>query len=106
MSSKAQRQPATVTCLVVAILAIWMILAAFPFLWTLWGSFKVEGDFFSKANWANALTGRLTLSETGGRSYRRWLLRGLGARRVLARGLEFRHRVFLCGYHIADARNA
>ena len=48
------------------ILAIWMILAAFPFLWTLWGSFKVEGDFFSKANWANALTGRLTVSETGG----------------------------------------
>lgn len=66
MSSKAQRQPATVTCLVVAILVIWMILAAFPFLWTLWGSFKVEGDFFSKANWANALTGRLTLIETGG----------------------------------------
>lgn len=66
MSSKAQRQPATVTCLVVAVLAIWMILAAFPFLWTLWGSFKVEGDFFSKANWANALTGRLTLIETGG----------------------------------------
>jgi ABC-type glycerol-3-phosphate transport system permease component len=66
MSSKAQRQPATVTCLVVAILAIWMILAAFPFLWTLWGSFKVEGDFFSKANWTNALTGRLTLIETGG----------------------------------------
>jgi len=66
MSSKAQRQPATVICLVVAILAIWMILAAFPFLWTLWGSFKVEGDFFSKANWANALTGRLTLIETGG----------------------------------------
>jgi trehalose/maltose transport system permease protein len=66
MSSKAQRQPATVTCLVVAILAIWMILAAFPFLWTLWGSFKVEGDFFYKANWANALTGRLTLIETGG----------------------------------------
>lgn len=66
MSSKAQRQPATVTCLVVAILAIWMLLAAFPFLWTLWGSFKVEGDFFSKANWANALTGRLTLIETGG----------------------------------------
>ncbi|MDA9794827.1 carbohydrate ABC transporter permease [Paracoccaceae bacterium] len=66
MSSRAQRQPATVTCIVVAILAIWMILAAFPFLWTLWGSFKVEGDFFSKANWANALTGRLTLIETGG----------------------------------------
>ena len=40
-------------------------MAAFPFLWTLWGSFKVEGDFFSKANWANALTGPLTIKETG-----------------------------------------
>ncbi|WP_420849005.1 carbohydrate ABC transporter permease [Phaeobacter porticola] len=52
--------------MVFVVLAIWMILAAFPFLWTLWGSFKVEGDFFSKANWANALTGKLTEVETGG----------------------------------------
>lgn len=66
MSSKALRQPPAVTFLVVAVLAIWMILAAFPFLWTLWGSFKVEGDFFSKANWANALSGTLTTAETGG----------------------------------------
>ncbi len=67
MSSKAQRQPAAITLLVVAVLATWMALAAFPFLWTLWGSFKVEGDFFSKADWFNALTGTLTVAETGGR---------------------------------------
>ncbi len=67
MSSKLKRQPAPVTFLVFTVLAIWMALAAFPFLWTLWGSFKVEGDFFSKANWANALFGTLTESETGGR---------------------------------------
>ncbi|MCO5733350.1 carbohydrate ABC transporter permease [Rhizobium sp. SSA_523] len=48
-------------------LVIWIIVAAFPFLWTLWGSFKVEGDFFSKADWINALTGPLTVIETGGR---------------------------------------
>jgi len=66
MSSKANRQPRAVSALVIAILAIWMALAAFPFLWTLWGSFKVEGDFFSKANWANALSGMLTKAETGG----------------------------------------
>ena len=66
MSSKLKRQPPAISLMVFAILAIWMILAAFPFLWTLWGSFKVEGDFFSKANWANALTGRLTEAETGG----------------------------------------
>ena len=34
---------------------IWIIAASFPFFWTLWGSFKVQGDFFSKADWTNAL---------------------------------------------------
>ncbi|MDG1531544.1 MAG: carbohydrate ABC transporter permease [Paracoccaceae bacterium] len=66
MSNKALRQPPAISLLVFVVLAVWMILAAFPFLWTLWGSFKVEGDFFSKANWANALTGKLTVKETGG----------------------------------------
>ena len=42
-----------------------MIVAVFPFLWTLWGSFKVQGDFFSKADWENALYGIRTLAETG-----------------------------------------
>ena len=45
---------------------LWILVAAFPFFWTLWGSFKVEGDFFSKADWANALTGPMTQEETGG----------------------------------------
>ena len=27
---------------------LWLFLAAFPFLWTVWGSFKVEADFFSR----------------------------------------------------------
>jgi len=39
---------------------IWLIAAAFPFLWTAWGSFKVELDFFSIADWTNALTGERT----------------------------------------------
>jgi ABC-type glycerol-3-phosphate transport system permease component len=43
----------------------WLVVAAFPFLWTLWGSFKVEGDFFSRADWTRALTGTLTERETG-----------------------------------------
>ncbi len=49
-----------------AFLVLWLVVAAFPFLWTLWGSFKVEGDFFSKADWMRALTGQLTIVETGG----------------------------------------
>jgi trehalose/maltose transport system permease protein len=66
MSSKAQKRPATVTIFVIVVLTTWMAVAAFPFLWTLWGSFKVEGDFFSKADWTNALSGTLTIVETGG----------------------------------------
>ena len=45
---------------------LWVILASFPFLWTLWGSFKVESDFFSKQDWRNAIFGVRTIIETGG----------------------------------------
>jgi len=44
----------------------WLVIAAFPFIWTFWGSFKVELDFFSKENWANAITGIRTMREHGG----------------------------------------
>lgn len=64
--SVATRRPLPVQIFAMAFLIIWLIMAAFPFLWTLWGSFKVEGDFFSKANWAQSLTGDLTRVETGG----------------------------------------
>ncbi|WP_064669264.1 carbohydrate ABC transporter permease [Vibrio nigripulchritudo] len=43
----------------------WLIVAAGPFLWTTWGSFKVQGDFFSKSDWMNAIYGVKTLVETG-----------------------------------------
>jgi len=64
--SVATRRPLTVRFLATSFLMLWLIMAAFPFIWTLWGSFKVEGDFFSKADWANALFGNLTRVETGG----------------------------------------
>ena len=66
MTSKAQRAPIAIKALTNGFLILWLVVAAFPFLWTLWGSFKVEGDFFSKANWANAIFGELTTDETGG----------------------------------------
>jgi len=65
MSAKAQRTPPGLRILLIGFLIVWLILAAFPFLWTMWGSFKVEGDFFSKADWSQALTGEMTLTETG-----------------------------------------
>ncbi len=66
MSSIANKKSPTVLILANGFLVMWLVIAAFPFLWTLWGSFKVEGDFFSKANWANALLGTMTKVETGG----------------------------------------
>jgi multiple sugar transport system permease protein len=48
------------------LVVLWLLLAIGPFIWTVWGSFKVEGDFFSKADWRNAIYGVLTIVETGG----------------------------------------
>ncbi len=46
---------------------LWLLVAAFPFLWTVWGSFKVEADFFSRQSWWFALEGPNTLRQTGHR---------------------------------------
>lgn len=42
-----------------------MIVAAFPYIWTVWGSLKVEVDFFSRESWWNALFGTNTIKQTG-----------------------------------------
>ncbi len=60
MASKAQRMPKRLRIASTAFVLLWFILAAFPFIWTVWGSFKVELDFFSIADWTNALTGERT----------------------------------------------
>ena len=65
MATKAPRITA-LTVISFVMVALWLVIAAFPFLWTLWGSFKVQGDFFSKADWANAIYGTFTTRETGG----------------------------------------
>lgn len=66
MTPKSQRKSVLVSTLSIGFVLIWLIVAAVPFIWTLWGSFKVQGDFFSKADWTNALYGIRTLAETGG----------------------------------------
>jgi len=65
MSSKAFKQPLTLRIFSSGFVILWLLVAAFPFLWTVWGSFKVELDFFSKADWTNALTGARTIYEHG-----------------------------------------
>jgi trehalose/maltose transport system permease protein len=66
MSAARNSRPALLVAISTALVALWVMVAAFPFLWTLWGSFKVQGDFFSKADWMNALWGTRTVLETGG----------------------------------------
>ena len=65
MARKTDRKPLPLLALSITFVAIWLFIAAFPFLWTMWGSFKVEPDFFSRADWTNALTGPITLRQTG-----------------------------------------
>ena len=64
-----------------SIVALWLLIAAFPFLWTFWGSFKVQSDFFSKADWMYALWGTNTSRETGNAFtgsgyYGAWIIEG------------------------------
>lgn len=60
MTTRAQTLPPAWRMAMSAFVVVWLVVAAFPFLWTLWGSFKVELDFFSINDWTNALTGRQT----------------------------------------------
>jgi multiple sugar transport system permease protein len=66
MASKASQRSNAMVIVTATLVLIWVVIASFPFLWTLWGSFKVQGDFFSRADWTNALTGTRTIAETGG----------------------------------------
>jgi len=66
MAAASEQRSTTLTVFSYSVVLIWLFVAAFPFIWTLWGSFKVEGDFFSKADWRNAWTGVRTIIETGG----------------------------------------
>ena len=58
-------QPLGLKTLTTAFLALWLIAAIFPFAWTVWGSFKVEADFFSRQSWWFAIKGIRTTQETG-----------------------------------------
>ena len=64
-ATSAEKRPTALTAVFYAMVAIWVIIAAFPFLWTIWGSFKVQSDFFSRADWTNVIFGVRTQIETG-----------------------------------------
>ena len=62
---KAQSRITFLSIFSFSMVATWLFIAAFPFVWTLWGSFKVQADFFSKADWTYAIYGVHTTLETG-----------------------------------------
>ena len=65
MAAASQKKPLGLQIFLSGFVIVWLIMAAFPFIWTLWGSFKVELDFFSIADWTNAITGARTQATHG-----------------------------------------
>jgi len=65
MTSSFKNNAPLLTWFASSMVVLWLLTAIGPFIWTVWGSFKVEGDFFSKADWRNAIYGVMTIVETG-----------------------------------------
>ena len=65
MALRIDRRPISLKLLIYFLIFSWVIIAAFPVIWTVWGSFKVELDFFSISDWTYALTGERTKAEYG-----------------------------------------
>ena len=65
MALGIDRRPISLKLLIYFLIFSWVIIAAFTFIWTVWGSFKVELDFFSISDWTYALTGERTKAEYG-----------------------------------------
>ena len=102
---RAQRMPMDCGLVLTSFIVVWLMMAAFPFIWTLWGSFKVELDFFSIADWTNAISG-------GGPNdlwqpvHRRRLSRCLGSRGLPSECHQHFHRLFLRSADLVDHRHA
>ena len=78
MTESVRKMPTSLKLFSYSFVLIWLLMAAFPFLWTFWGSFKVELDFFSLADWTNAITGYNTerfygTAFTGAGYYGAWI---------------------------------
>ncbi len=65
MAAAKVRRPSYLLFFSTSLIVLWLMIAMGPFIWTVWGSFKVQGDFFSKADWRNAIYGVRTIAETG-----------------------------------------
>jgi ABC-type glycerol-3-phosphate transport system permease component len=64
-AARAFRRPPALVALASGFVILWLVLAAFPFVWTAWGSLKVQADFFSRQDWQDAVFGTNTVRVTG-----------------------------------------
>jgi multiple sugar transport system permease protein len=64
-TSVAYRRPLPLAMACNLFVLLWVMVAAFPFVWTVWGSFKVEGDFFSRRSVWDPVLGLKTMLQTG-----------------------------------------
>ena len=81
MQTQAKTSISFVKGLSFCLVCLWLLIAAFSFVWSFWGSFKVQSDFFSKADWMYALWGTNTIKETGSAFtssgyYGAWIIKG------------------------------
>jgi ABC-type glycerol-3-phosphate transport system permease component len=65
MADAVNRRPKLVVLVASGFVLLWLLIAAFPFAWTVWGSFKVQADFFSRDTWWHAILGTNTVRVTG-----------------------------------------
>ena len=65
MSAGSQHRPWSMVVISTGFVLLWLFVAAFPHLWTMWGSFKLQADFFSRESFMNAITGVNTTAQTG-----------------------------------------
>ena len=65
MTATHHRRPLPLAVLSTGFVLLWLFVAAFPHLWTIWGSFKLQADFFSRESFMNAITGVNTTAQTG-----------------------------------------
>ncbi|MDC1185137.1 carbohydrate ABC transporter permease [Alphaproteobacteria bacterium] len=65
MESKVNKYSSQLIIINSIFIVLWLSISIFPFLWTLWGSFKVKADFFSRSDWSFAISGFNTMIETG-----------------------------------------
>ena len=67
MATLADKKSKKLLIINIIFIITWLVIAAFPFIWTFLGSFKVREDFFSRSDWWYVISGFNTIIETGGR---------------------------------------